>query len=113
MKILLVDDNPKVRDMVKELAGNSANIFYEASNGTEAVSLYKQHQPDIVVMDIEMEKMDGLIATRMIYDYDAKANVIVLTNHSDPFFREAALRAGSHIFIEKNNMLSIRSLLCN
>jgi CheY-like chemotaxis protein len=111
MKILLVDDNPKMRSMVRELIGPLQNVFYEASDGNEAVQSYVDHQPDLVVMDIELGAMDGLTATKKIISKNANANVVVLTTYNTAAYRDAAYSAGAKEFIGKDNLTAIRNLL--
>ncbi len=66
MTYLLVDDYPPARHLMRDLINGPASTFVEAENGVQAVEEYATHQPDWVVMDIEMPEMDGLEATAMI-----------------------------------------------
>jgi CheY-like chemotaxis protein len=111
MKILLVDDNPKMRSMVRELIGQRTHDFYEATDGNEAVQSYVDHQPDLVLMDIELGAMDGLIATKKIIEQDANANIIVLTTYNTAAYRDAAMSAGAKQFFGKENLMSFRSFV--
>ncbi len=60
-KILIVDDEPSVRSLVKKLLGKDY-VVLEANDGKEAVNMAQSQQPDLILMDILMPKMDGLTA---------------------------------------------------
>ncbi len=60
-KILIVDDEPSVRSLVKKLLGENY-IVLEANDGREAINMAVNQQPDLILMDILMPKMDGLTA---------------------------------------------------
>ena len=64
--MLIVDDNPKVRRLLRMAVGKDAREVLEAEDGVEALQRYRETQPDIVLMDVRMPHMDGLAATRAI-----------------------------------------------
>jgi len=76
-KILVVDDEPSVRSLVKKLLGKKYTIL-EASDGKEAVSMALSHQPDLILMDILMPKMDGLTACYTIKSDQATRSIPVI-----------------------------------
>jgi len=76
-KILIVDDEPSVRSLVKKLLGKKYTIL-EASDGKEAVSMALSHQPDLILMDILMPKMDGLTACYTIKMNQATKSIPVI-----------------------------------
>ena len=63
---MIVDDNEDVRFFLRSLFEDKAEEIIECSNGLTAVELYNEHQPDVVLMDIEMKTMDGITATEKI-----------------------------------------------
>jgi len=86
-RLLLVDDNPDNRLLVKAYLKKSMYKIDEAENGEIAVELYKQNNYDVVLMDVQMPVMDGHKATRIIRDWEKKNNksstpVIALTAHA-------------------------------
>lgn len=111
MKLLIVDDSPKIRIMLKSMYGFIFDEIFEAENGLEAVKLYKQHLPDWVLMDIKMELMDGLEATKKIKEFDNNARIIIVTLFDDKLLRQEAINSGAYEFILKNNLTKIEDIL--
>ena len=66
IKVMIVDDHPIVRDGLKNmlLAFDDLLLVGEATDGAEAVACCRQHQPDVILMDLYMPVLDGLAATR-------------------------------------------------
>lgn len=111
MKVLSADDNHRVRKILSKMLMNTADEFYEAANGREAVELYLKHRPDYVLMDIEMQHLDGLSATRNILQHDPGAQVIIVTSHDNESYRRAASEAGATDFIRKDDIIRLKKLL--
>ncbi len=79
-RILIVDDANFMRMIVKNtLIPHGFEICGEASNGNEAVRLYRELKPDLVTMDITMKEKDGLEAAREILAMDPKARIVMVT----------------------------------
>ena len=100
--ILVVDDTRFMRLLLTDiLRKNGFENIYEASNGLEAIELYKRHRPDLVTMDIIMPEMDGLMALEKILSIDRDAKVVVISalNQRDLIIR--ALKIGAKDFITK------------
>ena len=66
VKIMLVDDSAKVREMIRSLMVGLDAEFVECDNGREALAAYRDRRPDWVLMDLMMPDVDGLTATRQI-----------------------------------------------
>ena len=103
-KLLIVDDHPRMREWLRASLGDVARDIREAADGAAAVQAYAEHQPDCVVMDVEMKPMDGLTATRLIREQDPHARIIIVTSHATPTVRAAAQEAGAVHFLEKENL---------
>lgn len=80
IKILLADDNDDLR-MLYSIMLSEFNVI-QAVNGHEAVTFYKEHKPDLVLMDILMPIKDGIEATKEIIEFDPKAIIIAITAYS-------------------------------
>lgn len=96
--ILVVDDDEVIREALQKTLKDYPVLT--ASNGKEAVELYKIHKPAIVLMDINMPEMNGVEATREIKKIDPNASIVVVTSYLKEHFRE--LRdLGVKDFVEK------------
>ncbi|MFN7928123.1 MAG: response regulator transcription factor [Blastocatellia bacterium] len=111
MKILIVDDNPNIRRVLKSIVGTVAEEVYECNDGSEAVIAYDLHHPSFVLMDIAMKQLDGIAATRQILRADPQAKVIIVTNYDEADLREAAQEAGASGYVLKENLFEVRRLL--
>jgi CheY-like chemotaxis protein len=111
MRLLIVEDNGRMREMIKLfLRGLFAEIA-ERSDGAEALAAYRDFAPDWVVMDIAMKKVDGLEATRRILSAFPRARIAMLTQYDDPALRRAARAAGAQAYFTKDDLLPLRELL--
>ena len=95
MTILIVDDNAGIRKLLRRALGKIGTRICECVDGSEAVQMYAECQPDIVVMDIKMQHMDGLAATRLIRENYPAARVVIVTDYDDEELRLAARTAGA------------------
>jgi DNA-binding NarL/FixJ family response regulator len=104
-RVVLADDQPLVRAgfrMILE-AEDDIDVAGEASDGEEAVAVTRQLQPDVVLMDIQMPKVDGLEATRRIaQDASIDSRILILTTFERDDYVFEALRAGASGFMLKN-----------
>jgi two-component system, NarL family, response regulator DegU len=110
-RVLIVDDDRAMRQMVKRMIGDLVEQLYECSDGPQALAAYGMHQPDWVLMDIRLEEMDGLTATQQITTAWPGARVVIVTSYNDASLREAARRAGACEYVLKENLLELRSIL--
>jgi DNA-binding NarL/FixJ family response regulator len=103
IEVLLVDDEPSVRcglRMRVELEPDLA-VVGEASNGLEAIQSAQALHPDVVVMDVEMPRMDGITATRRLREAAPLVSVVMLSIYDDASARERARAAGAASFVGK------------
>lgn len=101
-RILIVDDSMFMRNIIKHiLVSNGYVIVGEASNGEEAIELYKSLKPDLVTMDITMPNIDGIAALYSIKQFDKNATVIMITAMGQKILVNEAIEAGAIDFIVK------------
>ena len=101
-KIMVVDDAAFMRMMVKNaLAQGGYTDVCEASDGNEAVQMYTEQQPQLVLMDITMPEMDGIQALKKIKEMDAGANVIMCSGMGQQAMVIEAIQNGAKDFIVK------------
>lgn len=103
IRVLLVDDHFLVRQGLRKYLGHHLDIELvgEATNGEEAVKLTDQLQPDVVVMDINMPRMNGIEATGSIIQKHPHLPIIGLSFYVGGGNREAFLDAGACMLLEK------------
>jgi two-component system, chemotaxis family, chemotaxis protein CheY len=114
MTILLVDDNPAFRAFVHRFIKRSINPraeVRECADGSAAVEMYRLGRPDWVLMDIAMQTMDGLTAAKHIRTSDPHARIVILTQHSEQAYRDAAENIGVAGFVLKEHIEELRALL--
>lgn len=109
IRVLIVDDAGLVREGLRAVLDRvqGLEIVGEAGDGREALGLLEEHQPHVVLMDVQMPVMDGLEATRLIKNRSPGVKVIVMT--SDDTYQAGALAAGADAFLTKG--CSLRELL--
>lgn len=111
LKLLIVEDSAPIRRLIKSVVADLAEEIYECADGAEALAGYSRYQPDFVLMDIRMNLMDGIAATRQITKADPEARIIIVTDYDQTDLREAANRAGAIGYVLKDNLLDLVSFL--
>lgn len=103
LRILLADDHDILRQGLKLLLGLQPDIqvIGEARTGLEAVALVEEQQPDVVLLDISMPKMDGFEACKQIRQRQPATHVLILTMHESEEYFLQALRMGASGYIVK------------
>jgi len=99
--VLIVDDSEFMRNLLREILEENFEIADEAENGVEAIELYKEKQPDFVMMDIVMPIRDGIDATEEIKQFDSSANIIMCTSIGQEEKMKKAIKAGADGYITK------------
>ncbi|MFL9709951.1 response regulator [Methylobacillus pratensis] len=105
IKVMLVDDHAVVRMGFKLLleSDQAIQVIAEAESGEQAIKLYQEHQPDVVVMDITMPGIGGLEAIDRIRAKDEHARVLVLSAHEDSVHPKRVLNAGAMGYLTKRS----------
>ncbi len=111
MKILIVDDNFEIRQMMRSFLQDLTDEFRECEDGCEALDSYRGFLPDWVLMDWEMNVMDGITATKQIVAKFPEANILIVTQYDDAELKEAADEAGASGFILKDELISLRQII--
>ena len=111
MLIQIVDDNANMRKTIKSVFGGLQADFIESSDGDEAVRQYALRRPDLVIMDIKMQRIDGIAATRAIRGESPGARVVIITQYNDDQLRAAAREAGAFAYVLKDDLSVLPGLL--
>ena len=106
VRILVVDDHPVVRHGLRNLLRERPEweVVDEAGDGVEAVEKAGRLNPDVVVLDVGMPRMDGLEACRRIRKNVPKSEVLIVTQHDSPQMMREALGAGARGYVVKSNV---------
>ena len=104
IKIIIADDHQLFREGVVKLLSNADNveIVAQAENGEDVILKAKEHQPDIILMDIGMPKLNGIEATRIIRNDFPGIKVLALSMHSGKEYIKDILDAGASGYVLKN-----------
>lgn len=96
-KIIIVDDHQLFREGVKRILAfeDSFEVVAEGDDGAEVASLYEAHSPDVILMDINMPRMNGVEATENLLEKHPEAKVIMLSIHDDESYVTHALKTGA------------------
>lgn len=117
MKALIVDDSQFIRLSISNyLKNNNITVVGQASNGNEAIELYKKLRPDVVTMDITMPDMNGVETVEEIIKIDPKANIIICSAINQESLLIEAIKAGAKSYLikplsEEKVILEINKLL--
>ena len=109
--ILIADDHPRMRRLIRSVLGDCGHDFIEAANGVEAVAAYHEFHPTWIIMDVDMPEMDGLTATRTIHQIQPTARIIMITQHDSLAIRAEIDSLGAHAFLQKDFLSDLPALL--
>jgi CheY-like chemotaxis protein len=111
MSLLIVDDNARMRSLIRSIVADLADSITECGDGAEVQAIYERHHPDWVLMDVVMPHLNGLVATTKIMSFDPAAKVVIVTGNESQRLRDAATTAGACAFVSKENLLDLRQLI--
>jgi len=104
MLIQIVDDSFNMRETIKSVLGGLNAEFIESGDGESAVRQYASRTPDLVIMDIRMEPIDGIAATRAIRRKSPEAKILIVSQYGDRDLRAAAQEAGASAYVLKDDL---------
>ena len=110
-RILLVDDSPQVRAVIRTVLFDFASDVAECFDGDQVLASYEAFRPDLVLMDIRMPGMDGIQATALLKNAHPTARVVIVSDHEHNDLRAAAQQAGAEAYVVKTDLLVLRELL--
>ena len=107
--VLIVDDNPAVRQLICELFTREADfrVVAEADNGRDALTKAEELNPDLIVTDLSMPQMNGLEETRALRKTMPMLPVILYSAHMDSFVEKEARAAGASAVVPKIDVVAM------
>lgn len=105
VRVIIADDHHMVREAWALLLSRDPNISIVATceNGEQAIALCKEMNPAVVLMDINMEPVNGIEATRVIREFSAEIKIIGISIHTDIPYLNALMLAGANGYVTKNS----------
>lgn len=104
IRVFSVDDHPLLREGIAAIISNQPDMLMvaQAANGCEAVQMFRQHQPDVTLMDLRLPDMSGIDALIAIRAEFPEARIIILTTFEGDVEIQRALKAGARGYLLKN-----------
>ena len=108
IRVLVADDHPVVRTGLAAVIAQEPDLLLvaQAENGERAVALFREHQPDVCLMDLRMPLMDGVEAIRRITEEFPAARILALTTYEGDADIRRALEAGARGYLLKDMLLT-------
>jgi two-component system chemotaxis response regulator CheY len=101
-RVLVVDDSATMRKIIsQQLKSEAYEICGEAADGEQAFQMYKELEPDVVTLDINMPVVDGMVALKNILDYNKEAKVVMLTSEGQKQTVVEAISMGAKGYVVK------------
>lgn len=108
-RLLIVDDDSNIRELLRLSLENECNIVGEADNGLKAIEANEELQPDVVLLDVSMPVMDGFVAAKRLKKATPDVHIIFVSQHGEPAYVDEAFRIGAEGYVLK--MSAIRELM--
>jgi len=111
LKMIIAEDNDRMRQLLRVLCAGPEDEVIECVNGAETVAAYDLHQPDCVLMDLNMPELDGFGAIKSILARHPKARIVVVSELPESEYGEPARQAGATDFVHKEDLLRLPEVL--
>ena len=105
IKIILADDHTLVRTGLRRLIDDveGLSVIGEAVNGSDAIKLVNENNPDVAILDINMPELNGIQTTERLRKSYPELKIIIISMHSDEVFPQRLLKAGANAYLTKDS----------
>jgi len=100
--ILVVDDEPQIRRVMRSTLNSHGYVILEAKTGEEAIEVARIEKPDLILLDVSMPNLDGISATPQLREKVPEAGILILTLHESLDLARMAAKAGAWGFVTKS-----------
>jgi CheY-like chemotaxis protein len=111
MNILIVENSSRMRRTIRSVLAGLGHEVFECEDGNQALTAYRTHRPDWVLMDIGLKEVDGIVATTLLKAAFPEARVVIVTDYDDVRLRQAAQHAGACAYVLKEDLFELRVIL--
>lgn len=111
LKLIIAEDNERMRELLKTLCSRPDDEVIECVNGVETVAAYDLHQPDCVLMDLNMPELDGFGAMKSILSRHPEARIVVVSGRPESEYGAEAREAGAAAYVNKEDLLRLPGIL--
>jgi len=111
VKVLIVEEVPAMRRLLQSLLEGLELLVHECNDGRAALAECAAHQPNWVLLDLNLSDTDAFAATRQIRLAHPLTRVVIVSDDDNLLLREAALSAGAYDYVLKENLLALRRRL--
>ncbi|MCA9728720.1 MAG: response regulator transcription factor [Candidatus Eisenbacteria bacterium] len=103
---VIADDHAAMRDLVRRMLLPRFDVVASATDGADLIDAWQAHRPDLLVVDVDMPRLNGIEAVRRIRGLGGSSIVVILTVSDDRDLAEAALEAGANAYVVKTRIAS-------
>jgi DNA-binding NtrC family response regulator len=100
-KVLVIDDDEITLALMHNILEEEGYSIFSTADGPQGIQIYKEREPDVVILDLALPSMNGLEVLRKLKRHDPDAKIIVVTGHGSEESAKVALRYGAWGYIEK------------
>jgi DNA-binding NarL/FixJ family response regulator len=111
MRFLFVDDNNIFRNFLREFITREGDEFMELADGFKLNTVYKNFQPDWVMLDIQLKSSNGIKIAELLKKEFPQARFIFVTDYTDDRFRKEAEKTGAIALIPKENLFELNKII--
>lgn len=111
MRLMIVDDHPPAREMIRQFLNLPGISFCECGSGEEALQQVREFKPHWITMDVKMPGLNGFQATQALRAEHPSTRIIILTSYPEANYRQLSRASGAVAVLNKDNLMALRIML--